>query len=200
MPSEKVLQEKQALVAGLSDRLNASVAGVIVSYKGITVEDDTVLRRKLREAGVNYSVVKNTLLRRATESNGLSELDAVLEGTTALATSDNDHVAAAKILYEYAKDHENFTLKGGYLDGKVLSMDELTELAKIPSKEVLLAKVVGGLNATICKLVYVLDAIAKKEAEGAPAEEAAPAAEAAPAEAPAEEAAAEAPAEAPAEA
>lgn len=165
MPSEKVLQEKQALVANLSDRLSNSVAGVIVSYKGITVEDDTQLRRKMREAGVHYSVVKNTLLRRAAESNGLSELNPVLEGTTALATSESDHVAAAKILYEYAKGHENFTLKGGYLDGKVLSMDELNELAQIPSKEVLLAKVVGGLNATICKLVYVLDAIVKKDGE-----------------------------------
>ena len=165
MPSEKVLQEKQALVANLSDRLSNSVAGVIVSYKGITVEDDTQLRRKMREAGVHYSVVKNTLLRRAAESNGLSELNPVLEGTTALATSESDHVAAAIILYEYAKGHENFTLKGGYLDGKVLSMDELNELAQIPSKEVLLAKVVGGLNATICKLVYVLDAIVKKDGE-----------------------------------
>lgn len=172
MPSEKVLQEKQAMVANLSDRLSNSVAGVVVSYKGITVEDDTQLRRKMREAGVQYSVVKNTLLRRAAESNGLSELDPVLEGTTALATSENDHVAAAKILYEYAKGHENFTLKGGYLDGKVLSMDELNELAQIPSKEVLLAKVVGGLNATICKLVYVLDAIAKKDGESGEAAEA----------------------------
>ena len=176
MPSEKILQEKQALVANLTDRLSASVAGVIVSYKGITVEDDTALRRKMREAGVNYTVVKNTLLRRAAESTGLSELNPVLEGTTALATGDNDHVAAAKILHEYAKSHENFTLKGGFLDGKVLSMEELTELAQIPSKEVLLAKVVGGLNATICKMVYVLDAIAKKAGEGAeeaPAEAAA---------------------------
>lgn len=176
MPSQKVLQEKQAQVAALTDRIGKSVAGVVVSYKGITVEDDTALRRKLREAGVNYSVVKNTLLRRAVESNEMTELNNVLEGTTALATSENDHVAAAKILYGYAKDHENFTLKGGYLDGKVLSMDELNELAQIPSREVLLAKVVGGLNATICKLVYVLDAIAKKDGEEAPAaEEAAPA-------------------------
>lgn len=170
MPSEKILQEKQALVANLTDRLSNSVAGVVVSYKGITVEDDTALRRKMREAGVTYTVVKNTMLRRAAENTGLSDLDPVLEGTTALATSDNDHVAAAKILHEYAKSHENFTLKGGYLDGKVLSMEELTELAQIPSREVLLAKVVGGLNATICKLVYVLDAIAKKDGEEAPAE------------------------------
>ncbi len=103
MPSEKVLQDKQEFVAKLAEKLDGSVAGVVVNYQGITVADDTALRKKLREAGVDYAVVKNTMLRRAAEKVGLNGLDSVLEGATALAVSPTDHVAAAKILCEYAE-------------------------------------------------------------------------------------------------
>ncbi|MBR1731429.1 MAG: 50S ribosomal protein L10, partial [Ruminococcus sp.] len=98
MPSKSVLEAKQAIVSELSERLKASCVGVVVSYKGINVEDDTKLRKELRENGVNYTVVKNTLLRRATAEAGLTEMDNVLEGSTALATSDDDYTAAARIL------------------------------------------------------------------------------------------------------
>ncbi len=158
MASEKILQQKREYVAGLTEKLSASVAGVVVSYKGINVADDTALRRKLREAGVEYSVVKNTMLRRAVEEAGLSELDNVLEGSTALATSSADHVAAAKILCEYAEKNKNFEIKAGFVEGKVIGKAEVEELAKMPPKDVLVAKVLGGLNAPISGFVGVLHA------------------------------------------
>ncbi|MGN0499464.1 MAG: 50S ribosomal protein L10 [Acutalibacteraceae bacterium] len=157
MPSEKILEQKKAAVAELSERLKGSVAGVLVNYKGITVADDTKLRKDLREAGVKYTVVKNTLLKRAAEDAGIEGLDPVLEGTTALATSEEDYVAAAKILCEYAEKNKNFEIKSGYVDGGVLGVDEIKDLAKLPSKEVLVAKALGGLNAPITGFVTVLN-------------------------------------------
>ncbi len=114
MPSTVILEKKQAQVAALAERIKGSIAGVIVDYKGINVEDDTKLRRELREAGIEYTVVKNTLLKRAAESAGLDGLDPVLEGTTAIATSVDDYVASARILQKYADGHDNFSLKSGY--------------------------------------------------------------------------------------
>lgn len=157
MPSEKILEQKKAVVAELSERLKGSVAGVLVNYKGITVADDTKLRKDLREAGVKYTVVKNTLLKRAAEDAGIEGLDPVLGGTTALATSEEDYVAAAKILCEYAEKNKNFEIKSGYVDGGVLGVDEIKDLAKLPSKEVLVAKALGGLNAPISGFVTVLN-------------------------------------------
>ena len=157
MPSEKALQSKQAFVAELAEKLKNSACGVIVDYKGITVADDTKLRKDLREADVKYTVVKNTLLKRAAEDAGIEGLDPVLEGTTALATSEEDYVAAAKILCEYAEKNKNFEIKSGYVDGGVLGVDEIKDLAKLPSKEVLVAKALGGLNAPISGFVTVLN-------------------------------------------
>ena len=158
MASEKILQQKQEYVEHLANKLNSSVAGVVVSYKGITVADDTMLRRKLREAGVEYAVVKNTMLSRAANKVGLGDLDSVLEGSTALALSETDHVAAAKILCEYAEKNKNFEIKAGFVEGKVIQSAEVGELAKMPPKEVLVAKVLGGLNAPISGFVGVLNA------------------------------------------
>ena len=158
MASEKILQQKQEYVEQLAEKLGSSVAGVVVSYKGITVADDTMLRRKMREAGVEYSVVKNTMLSRAAGKVGLNELDSVLEGSTALALSAGDHVAAAKILCEFAEKNKNFTVKAGFVEGKVIDAAQVEELAKMPPKEVLVAKVLGGLNAPISGFVGVLNA------------------------------------------
>ena len=170
MPSEKVLQAKQELVAGLTDKLNAAVAGVVVDYSGISVADDTVLRRKLREAGVEYAVVKNTLLGRAADNAGLGDLKGVLEGTTAIATSGTDELAAAKILCEYAEKNENFKIKAGFFEGKAIPAETVKELSKVPPKEVLLAMLLGGLNATVAGLARALNAVAEKQSEAAPAE------------------------------
>lgn len=142
----------------LSEKLGAAVAGVVVNYKGITVADDTALRRKLREAGVEYAVVKNSMLRRAAEKVGLEELDSVLEGSTALAISATDHVAAAKLLSEFAEKNKTFEIKAGFVEGKVIDAAGVNELAKMPPKEVLVAKVLGGLNAPISGFANVLNA------------------------------------------
>ena len=140
MPSTVILEKKQAQVAALAERIKGSIAGVIVDYKGINVEDDTKLRKELREAGVEYTVVKNSLLKRAADEVGLEGIDPVLEGTTAIATSADDYVASARILQKYADAHDNFNVKSGYLDGEVIDLAKIQALAKLPSREVLLAR------------------------------------------------------------
>lgn len=177
MPSEKILEQKKQVVAEFTDLINNSVAGVVVDYKGITVADDTKLRKELREAGVKYSVVKNTLLGLAAKNAGLDEMTDVLEGTTAIAISENDHVAAARILNKYAEGSKGkFTIKSGYLDGKVISVEMIESLAKLPSREILLATVCNAFNAPIAAFARVIQAIVDKDGEAAPAaEEAAPA-------------------------
>lgn len=169
LANEKVLQEKQALVDELSQKLNGAVAGVIVEYKGISVADDTLLRRKLREAGVDYSVVKNTMLRRAADKAGLEGLDDILKGTTALAVSAEDPVAAAKILCEQAKKDENFKVKAGFLDGAVIDVARVTELSKLPSREGLISMLLSVLTGPVRGLAVALNAIAEKQGEGAEA-------------------------------
>jgi len=130
MPSTVVLEKKKQQVADLSARLKASCAGVIVDYKGINVEDDTKLRRELREANFQYTVVKNSILARAAEDAGLAIDNSVVEGTTAVATSNDDYVAAARILNKYAEGHQNFNIKTGYLDGEIIDDARLFFLPK----------------------------------------------------------------------
>lgn len=173
MPSVQVLEQKKQVVAELVERLNGSCAGVIVDYKGINVEDDTKLRKELREAGVDYTVVKNTLLKRAIAETELNGLDAVLEGTTALATSADDYVAAARILSKFADTHKNFEIKNGFIDKEVIDVAKISGLAKLPSREILLANVLGAFQAPIAAFARAIQAIVDKD--GAPAEEAAPA-------------------------
>ena len=163
MPNAKVLSEKQAIVAALTEKLQGSVAGVIVDYSGITVSEDTEMRRKLRENNVDYAVVKNTLLRFAINNSGLSELDSLLNGTTSLAVSADDPVAPAKIIKEYAdKLNGRFEIKGGFMDGKVISLDEVNALASIPALPVLQAQVLGTMLAPITSFAVVIKAIAEK--------------------------------------
>jgi large subunit ribosomal protein L10 len=186
MPSTAILEKKKQMVADLSERMKNSCAGVIVDYKGINVEDDTKLRKELREAGVEYTVVKNSILGRAAQDAGIEGLDAVLEGTTAIATSADDYVASARILGKYASSHDNFNMKSGYLDGEVISLEKLVALSKLPSREVLLATVCSVFNAPIAAFARGVQAIVDKG--GVEACESAPATEEAPAEeAPAEE-------------
>lgn len=198
MPSAKVLESKKQIVADMIEKLKTAQAGVLVDYCGLTVEEDTDLRNKLRAAGVEYKVVKNTLTRFAAKEVGFDELDAVLNGPTSLAVSYDDPVAPAKVIADFAKDNEKLEIKSGFLDGKVISLEEINQLAKTPSKDVLIAKIMGSLNSPISALARTLQAIVdngvelseieapKKEdaaEEAAPAENEAPAAsEAAPAE------------------
>lgn len=204
MPSQKILEEKKQIVSSLAEQLKSAVSGVLVDYCGLSVEQDTELRNKLREAGVEYKVVKNTLTRFAAKEVGFDELDSVLNGPTSLAISMTDEVAPAKVLAEFAKKNEQLEIKAGFLDGKVISLDEVKALASTPNRETLLAKLLGSLNAPVSNLARTLQALVdngvepadiKIEKAEAPAEEA-PVAEEAAVEAPAaEEAVAEAPAE-----
>jgi len=174
MPSEKVLEQKMKVVAQLSEVLNGACAGVLVDYKGITVADDTKLRTDLRNAGVQYSVVKNTLLSLAAKNAKLEALEPVLSGTTAIATSKEDYVVAARILSKFADTHKNFSVKSGFIDGKVISIEMLISLAKLPSREILLASVCNVFNAPIAAFARAIQAIVDKTGEGAPALEATP--------------------------
>ena len=172
MPNAKVLSEKQAIVAALTEKIRNSGAGVIVDYKGITVAEDTALRAECRKNDVEYSVIKNTLLRFAFNNCGLNELDDQLNGTTSLAICASDPVAPARVIAEYAKKlNGKFEIKGGFMDGKVVSMDTVNALAAIPALPVLQAQVLGTMLAPISALACVIKQIAEKQ--GAPAEAAA---------------------------
>ena len=174
MHNAKVLSEKQAVVAGLVDTLKNSASGVLVNYEGITVSEDTTLRNELRKAGVEYSVVKNTMVRRALDSAGLGDLDTVLHGTTSLAVSKEDPLAPMRVIHKFAKslNGDRFSIKAGFMDGKVLPLEDISALAELPSKEVLLSQLLGMMLAPLTGLAIVVKAIAEKD--GAPAEEAAP--------------------------
>ena len=175
MPNAKVLSEKQAIVASLTEKLQGAAAGVLVDYKGITVSEDTALRAELRKNNVEYAVVKNTLLRFAVNNCGMNELDDLLSGTTSLAICNDDPVAPARIVNDFAKKlGDRFSIKGGFMDGKVMPLNEVMALAEIPPIPVLRAQVLGTMLAPISGLACVLKQIAEKQ--GAPAEEA-PAAE-----------------------
>ncbi len=164
MPSEKVLLEKQQLVAELKEKLEKAVSGVMVDYKGIDVANDTKLRKELREAGVDYSVYKNSVIRFAIEGTPFADLAKHLEGTTAFAISSEDAVAPARIIAKYAKDvKEGFNVKAGFVEGKLLDVAGVNELADIPSKEVLIARVLGGFNGVIRNFAVVLDQIREQK-------------------------------------
>ena len=167
-------------VTALVEDLKAANSGVLVDYKGITVAEDTALRHELRENGVEYAVVKNTLLRRALDDVELGELDEVLSGTTSMAVSKDDPIAPMRIVNKYAKQMgDRFNIKAGFMDGKVLPLDDVFALAELPSKDALLGQVLGMMLAPITSLAIVIKAIAEKNGE--------PAAEAPAGEAPAAE-------------
>lgn len=177
MPNAKVLSEKQAIVAELVDRFKSSNAGVFVDYKGITVAQDSALRGELRKNGVEYTVIKNTLCRRAVVEVGLSAVDPILNGTTSLATSTADPIAPFRIISEFAKKmgEDKFNVKAGYMDGKVLSLSEITEISALSSKEALYSIVLGTMLAPITSLAVVLAQIV--EQKGGSVEAAEPTAE-----------------------
>ena len=166
MANDKIIAQKQAIVAELKEKLQNAVTGVLVDYSGINVADDTALRAKLREAGVEYAVVKNTLTRFAAKEVGLDELSDVLNGNTALALSNDDVVAPAKVLYDFGKDHEYFTIKGGFVEGKVVSVAEIEKLATMPSKETLLCMLLYALNGNVSGLARALQAIVDQKNDG----------------------------------
>ena len=177
MPNAKVLSEKQAVVEALAERLSGAEAGILVDYKGITVAEDTALRSEMRKENINYSVIKNTLVRRALDKANLGELDSVLEGTTSLATAEGDPIAPFRILSDYSKKlGERFNIKAAFMEGKILDQGEIAELAALPSKDALYAKVLGPMLAPITGLAVCLGQILEQKGgsiEAPAAEEAA---------------------------
>ena len=159
-----VTSAKQAVVAQLKEQLESAKGVVLTSYKGLTVAQDTELRRELREAGVSYHVVKNTMLRIAAKEAGIEGIEEHLEGTTAFAFSTEDAVAPAKVVCGFIKknkleDAEVLTVKVGMVEGKVIGVDEVKALAALPSREELIAKLLGSMNAPISNTVNVLQGV-----------------------------------------
>jgi large subunit ribosomal protein L10 len=164
----KAIDMKKELVAEITDKFQRSTAAILVDYRGLTVEELTELRKQFREAGVEYKVYKNTLMRRAAENAGMEELIKELVGPNAVAFSYDDPVAPARIAANFAKDHKKLELRVGVVEGAFYAEEQIKELADIPAREVLIAKLLGSLKAPVSNFAYLVKAIAeKKEAEGA---------------------------------
>ena len=164
MPNAKVLSEKQAIVEALAERIKNAGSGVLVDYKGITVAEDTALRTELRKDGVEYTVVKNTLTRKALDKLGMSSLDHVLNGTTSLATAEKDPIAPFRIISDYSKKlGDRFNIKAAFMEGKVLNDSEIAEMAELPGKDALYAKVLGTMIAPITGLAVCLGQILEQK-------------------------------------
>ena len=164
---------KQPIVQAIAEDIKDAASVVLVDYRGLTVAEDTALRKQLREAGIVYKVCKNTMMKRAFEGTDFAALDEHLEGPSAIAISKDDATAPARILCKFAKDAKVLELKAGVVEGTVYDVAGLTELSKVPSREELLSKLLGSLQSPITNLTRVLNQIAEQGGEAAPAEEAA---------------------------
>ena len=159
-------QMKEAKVAEIKEKLEKSQSVILASYQGLTVEEDTQLRKNLREAGVEYKVYKNTLVTLAAKELGLEAISEYLEGPVSIAFGYEDATAPARILNDFAKDHKKLELKAGIVEGQIFDKEKVSQLATIPSKEVLIAKLLGSMKAPLSNLAYLLSAIKdQKEAE-----------------------------------
>ena len=172
MPSSKILEEKKQVVEALAAKLQTAAAGVLVKYEGITVAQDTELRAALRKAGIEYTVMKNTLTGRACKMVGYGDMEQYLSGMTAIAFSQDDPIAPAKIIKEFADKINTFEIKAGFVDGGVIDKEGVESLAATPSKEVLIAKMMGSLMSSLYSFAYVLQAKIDKENGGEEAAEA----------------------------
>lgn len=165
MATEKVIAQKQEEVTKLAEEIKSAKLVLITDYRGITVEDVTSLRNDLRKTNATYKVIKNNITKRALDANGENSLDNLLEGPVAIVIGQEDYLAPAKAVYKFTKDHDFYKIKGGVIDGKIMSADEIIELAKLPSREELLAKLAGALLGNITKLAIALDQVkGQKEA------------------------------------
>ena len=169
MPSAKILSEKQAFVAALKEKMDGAASVVVVSYKGINVANDTKLRKELREAGVEYAVVKNTMLSLAVKGTSLEALSESFKGDTAIAISKEDPIAAARILNTYAEQDKSkqFALKAGTVNGDVMNADEIKAIAKLPGREGMLSMFAGALTGTLSGLAVAMQAYVDKQEEPA---------------------------------
>ena len=167
MANKAIIANKEAEVKELAEYLKSSNLVLLIDYRGTTVEQDTKIRKTLRETNANCKIIKNNIIKRALESNGESGLDDLLEGPTAIVSTTEDYLSALKVSYKFSKENENYKIKGGMIEGKVMSVEEIITLAKLPSREELLSKLAGSLLQTISKVAVAIDQVRiKKEAEG----------------------------------
>lgn len=171
MPSAKILEQKIAVVEELAEKLKGAVSAVVVNYQGINTEQDTKLRAELRQANVEYKVYKNSAMARACEIAGYGDMKPMFEGMTAIAYTNDDAIAPAKIIKSYADKVETYNIKGGFIDGEIIDAVKVEELAATPAKPVLVCKIMGSMMSPLYGLAYALQAIIDKSGE-APAEEA----------------------------
>lgn len=174
MPSPRILKKKQETVSEIQGKLEGAKSFILADYRGLTVEQDTELRKAIREAGLNYKVIKNTLTSIAVNNIGLGDLDPFLKGPTAIAYSDDDEILTAKVMSKFASKFDKLEIKAGVVEGRLMDVAQVKALAEIPSKEELIARALGGFNApisgfanvlgaTIRGLVVALNAIAEKQ-------------------------------------
>ena len=165
MASENVLKQKEEAVKSLAERMKTAKVIILTDYRGINVADVTKLRADLRNVNSEYKVIKNNIIKRALDMNGESGLDDLLTGPTAILMGDEDYLEPSKVIYNFSKTNDFYKIKGGIIDGKVMTAEEIIELAKLPSRQELLAKLAGCLLANISKLAVALDQVkAQKEA------------------------------------
>lgn len=165
MSKADVIAKKQALVDELTKKFEDATAIVVVDYRGLTVEQATELRKQLRDAGIEMQVLKNTMLRRAADAAGIEGLEDVFKGPTAVAFSNEEVVAPAKIIAEFADEVEALEIKGGLLEGKVASVEEINKIAKLPSREGLLSMLLSVLQAPVRNTALAVKAVAEKKEE-----------------------------------
>lgn len=169
MASEKILNQKKEEVSKLAEKIKEAKVVLLTDYRGINVTDVTDLRAKLRGSEVEYKVIKNNITRRALQECKIEGLEDALEGPTAVVIGNNDYLEACKAIYEYAKDNDFYKIKGGIIEGKVVSTEEIITLAKLPSKETLIGMLAGALLGNISKLAVALDQVKLQKAETAEA-------------------------------
>ena len=164
MASENILKQKEEEVSKLAEKLKEAKVILLTDYRGINVADVTKLRAELRNANSEYKVIKNNIIKRALDANGESGLDDLLEGPTAIVIGTEDYLEPSKVIYNFSKNNEFYKIKGGIIEGKVMTAEEIITLAKLPSRQELMAKLAGALLGNITKLAVALDAVREQKA------------------------------------
>ena len=172
MASEKILNQKKEEVSKLAEEMKEAKIILLVDYRGINVSDVTNLRNDIRNVNAKYSVIKNNITRRALAECGIEGLEDKLVGPTAVIMSDEDYLGPAKAIYKFSKDNDYYKIKGGVIEGKVMTAEEIIALAKLPSRETLLSMLAGALLGNISKVAVALDQVRIKKEAGADTEEA----------------------------
>lgn len=161
----QVMEQKKALVEEITDKLNNSQSTILVDYRGLDVEEVTDLRKQMRDAGLDFKVYKNTMAKRAAQNAALDDLTETLVGPTAIAFSNDDVVAPAKILHHFSKEHNDLEIKGGVIEGKVASVEQIKELAELPNYEGMISMLLNVLQAPVRNFAYAVKAVGEQREE-----------------------------------